>query len=45
MGMGLHAREGVKEHDIHIKIKSYKLEILGELAIELLFLISKKSIY
>ena len=24
-------REGVKEHDIHMKLKSYKLELLGEL--------------
>ena len=30
-GMGLHVREGV--HDIYIKPKSYKLELLGELAI------------
>ena len=32
-GMGcMHAREGVKKHDIHIKPKSYKLELLGELS-------------
>ena len=31
--MGPHVREGVKEHDIHIKPKSYKLEFLGELVI------------
>ena len=31
--MGLHMREGVKEHDIHIKPKSYKLELLGELVV------------
>ena len=31
--MGLHMREGVKRHDIHIKLKSYKLELLGELVV------------
>ena len=25
--------EGVKKHDIHIKIKSYEFELLGELVI------------
>ena len=29
-------REGVEKHDIHIKSKSYKLELLGELVINLL---------
>ena len=29
----LHMREGVKRHDIHIKSKSYKLELLGELIV------------
>ena len=29
----MHMREGVKKQDIHIKLKSYKFEILGELAI------------
>ena len=29
----MHVREGVKEHDIHTKPKSYKLELLGELVI------------
>ena len=29
----LHAREGVKKHNIHIKLKSYKFELLGELVI------------
>ena len=24
-------RKGIKKHDIHIKPKSYKLELLGEL--------------
>ena len=32
-GMGPHVREGVEKHDIHIKSKSYKLELLGELVI------------
>ena len=32
-GMGPHVREGVKERDIHIKPKSYKLELLGELVV------------
>ena len=32
---GLHVREGVKKHDIHIKPKSYKLKLLGELVISL----------
>ena len=35
-GMGpLHVREGVMKHDIHIhiKLKSYKLKLLGELVI------------
>ena len=27
----LHVREGVKKHNIHIKLKSYKFEFLGEL--------------
>ena len=31
VGMRPHVREGVKMHDIHIKFKSYKLELLGEL--------------
>ena len=31
-GMGLHVREGM-EHDIHIKLKSYKLELLEELVV------------
>ena len=31
--MGLHMREGVKRHDIHIKSKSYKLKLLGELIV------------
>ena len=31
-GMRHHVREGVK-HDIHIKPKSYKLELLGELVV------------
>ena len=31
--MGLHVREGVKNHDIHIKPKSYKLYQLGELVV------------
>ena len=26
-------REGVKKHDIHIKPKFYKLELLGELVV------------
>ena len=29
--MGPHVRKGVKEYDIHIKPKSYKLKLLGEL--------------
>ena len=32
-GMGLHVREGVKMHDIHIKSKFYKFELLGELVV------------
>ena len=32
-GMGTHMREGVTKHDIHIKLKSYKLELLGELVV------------
>ena len=31
--MGLHVREGVKMHDIHIEPKSYKLELLGKLIV------------
>ena len=31
-GMEPHVRDGVK-HDIHIKLKSYKLELLGELVV------------
>ena len=30
---GMHEREGVKKHDIHIKPKSYKLELLGEFVV------------
>ena len=35
MGMGSRAREGegVKNYDIYIKLKSYKLEFLGELVV------------
>ena len=29
----MHGREGVKKHDIHIKPKSHKLELLGELVV------------
>ena len=29
----MHVREGVKKHDIHIKLKSYKFELLGELVV------------
>ena len=29
----MHMREGVKKHNIHIKLKSYKLELLEGLAI------------
>ena len=32
-GMGPHMREVVKKHDIHIKPKSYKLELLGKLVV------------
>ena len=32
-GYGATHEEGVKEHDIHIKLKSYKLEILRELVV------------
>ena len=31
-GMRPHVREGMK-HDIHIKLKSYKFELLGELVV------------
>ena len=31
--MGLHVREGVKRHDIHIKSKSYKFKLLKELVV------------
>ena len=31
--MRLHMKEGVKRHDIHIKSKSYKLKLLGELVV------------
>ena len=29
----MHVRDGVKKHDIHIKLKSYKLELLEELIV------------
>ena len=29
----MHVRESVKKHDIQIKPKSYKLELLGELVV------------
>ena len=29
----MHMRKGVKKHYIHIKVKSYKLELLGELVV------------
>ena len=29
----MHVRDGVKKHDIHNKLKSYKLELLGELTV------------
>ena len=29
----MHARASVKKHDIHIKIKSYKLKLLRELVV------------
>ena len=29
----MHVREGVKKYDIHIKPKSYKLKLLGELVV------------
>ena len=32
VGMGPHVRDSVK-HDIYIKPKSYKLELLGELVV------------
>ena len=32
-GMGPHVRKNVKRHDIRIKPKSYKLELLGELVV------------
>ena len=32
-GMGPHVREGVKKHDIHIKPKSYKFKLSGELVV------------
>ena len=31
-GMGPHVKDGIK-HDIHIKLKSNKLELLGELIV------------
>ena len=33
-GMRLQVREGVKEHDIHIESKSYKLKFLGKLIVQ-----------
>ena len=30
---GMHVRESVKKHDIHVKLESYNLEFLGELVI------------
>ena len=30
-GMGPHMRKGVEKHNIHIKLKSYKLELLEKL--------------
>ena len=32
-GPGSHVREGVKEHDIHIKPESYKFKFLKELVV------------
>ena len=32
--MGLHVREGVKEHNMHIKPKSYKCKLLGKLVVQ-----------
>ena len=29
----MHVRKGVKKHDIYIKLKSYELELLGELVV------------
>ena len=31
-------REGVTKHDIHIKPKSYKLELLGKLVVNMIFI-------
>ena len=32
-GIGPHVRKGVEKHDIHIKLKSYKLKLLGKLVV------------
>ena len=34
VGMRLHMREGVKEYDMHIELKSYKLKLLGKLVVQ-----------
>ena len=33
VGMRSHVRKSVKRHDNHIKPKSYKLELLGQLVV------------
>ena len=32
-GIGLYVKEGIKRHVIHIKLKSYKLELLEKLVV------------
>ena len=32
-GACMHMSEGVKNHDIYIKLKSYKLKLFGELVV------------
>ena len=32
--MRLHVREGVKEYDMHIEPKFYKLKLLGKLVVQ-----------
>ena len=33
-GYGGHVREGVKEHDMHIELKSCKFKLLGKLVVK-----------
>ena len=42
MGIGLHVREGVKEHNINGGLKSYMLKLLGKLVVQCYLLLMIK---